>query len=327
MADFNKIRDDFPILARTVYGKPLIYFDNGATTHKPQAVTDAIIAVHNEYNANIHRAVHFLSDKASEAYENARKKVRSFINAEFTEEIIFTSGTTASINMLAWSFGEKFIGASDEIVVSELEHHANIVPWQMLCERKGAKLVVVPVDDNGEIIFEEYVRLLTERTRIVSMAHVSNALGTILPVKRIVEAAHERGIPVHLDGAQGIQHGITDVRETGCDFYSFSGHKIYGPTGIGVFYGRKSLLDEMPPWMGGGDMVDKVSFKGTTYNVLPFKFEAGTTNISGAIGLAAALDYLGSIGFDAIREREAMLLQKLTSELSSIPGIKDNWNS
>jgi cysteine desulfurase/selenocysteine lyase len=278
------IRADFPILSRRVYDKPLVYFDNGATTQKPQCVIDVMNEVYTSYNANIHRGVHFLSDASSEAYESSREIVRTFINAEKKEEVIFTSGTTCSINGIAFSFGERYIKPGDEILISHLEHHANIVPWQMMCERKGAALRVIPINDQGEIILEEYFDMLTSKTRLVSVAQVSNVLGTVLPVNEIISAAHSINIPVLIDGAQGIQHGINDIRKMDCDFYVFSGHKIYGPTGIGILYGKEKWLSELPPFQGGGDMVDKVTFEKTTYNELPFKFEAGTMNYTGAIG-------------------------------------------
>jgi cysteine desulfurase/selenocysteine lyase len=325
--DINEIRADFPVLSRKVYGKPLVYFDNGATTQKPQCVIDTISEVFSNYNSNIHRGVHFLSDKASEEYENAREKVRSFINAERKEEIIFTSGTTGSVNAIAFSFGERYISKGDEVIISHLEHHANIVPWQMMCERKGAVLRVIPVDENGEIIFDEYLKLLSGKTRLVSVTQVSNALGIILPVKKIIEAAHSLNVPVLVDGAQGIQHGITDVRDLDCDFYVFSGHKIYGPTGVGVLYGKTRLLTEMPPYQGGGDMVQHVTFEKTTYNELPFKFEAGTMNFPGAIGLGSAIDYLLSLGMENIRRRENELLSYATRRLGSVSGLKIYGNS
>jgi cysteine desulfurase/selenocysteine lyase len=320
--NIDEIRADFPILNRKVYDKPLVYFDNGATTQKPKVVIDALTDVYTSYNGNIHRGVHLLSDLSSEAYENARESVRSFINAGKKEEIIFTSGTTGSINGIAFSFGEKYIKAGDEIIISHLEHHANIVPWQMMCERKGAVLKVIPINDAGEIIFEEYVRLLSSKTKIVSVAQASNALGTILPVKEIIAAAHSRNIPVLIDGAQGVQHGVVDVRDMDCDFYAFSGHKVYGPTGIGCLYGKEKWLAELPPFQGGGDMVDQVTFAKTTYNELPFKFEAGTTNYPGAIGLAVALDYVSGIGRTDIENREKELLSYATERLSGIKGLK-----
>jgi cysteine desulfurase / selenocysteine lyase len=322
MKDIAEIRADFPILKRKVYGKPLVYFDNGATTQKPQCVIDAVDEVYKSFNGNIHRGVHFLSDMSSEAYENARGKVRSFINANKREEIIFTSGTTGSINGIAFSFGEHYIKSGDEIILSRLEHHANIVPWQMMCERKGAVLKVIPINDRGEIILEEYLKLISSRTRLVSVAHASNALGTVLPLKEIISAAHSANIPVLIDGAQGIQHGIVDVEAMDCDFYAFSGHKIYGPNGIGVLYGKEKWLSELPPFQGGGDMVDKVTFEKTTYNELPFKFEAGTMNYPAAIGLACALDYVSGIGRENIESREKELLSYATLRLSGITGLK-----
>jgi cysteine desulfurase/selenocysteine lyase len=318
----EEIRADFPILNRKVYDKPLVYFDNGATTQKPKAVIEALTDVYTSYNANIHRGVHLLSDMSSEAYEAAREKVRSFINAGKTEEVVFTAGTTASINGIAFSFGERYIKSGDEIIISHLEHHANIVPWQMMCERKGALLKVIPIDDNGDIIFEEYLRLLSLKTRLVSVTQVSNSLGTVLPVKEIIAAAHSRNIPVLIDGAQGVQHGIADVREMDCDFYVFSGHKVYGPAGIGCLYGKEKWLSELPPYQGGGDMVDQVTFEKTTYNELPFKFEAGTTNYPGAIGLAAALDYVTAIGRIDIETREQELLSYATERLTAIKGLR-----
>lgn len=322
MKDINEIRDDFPILKRKVYDKPLVYFDNGATTQKPQCVIDAVREVYTSYNGNIHRGIHFLSDMSSEAYENAREKVRSFINASKREEVIFTPGTTGSINGIAFSFGERYINPGDEIIISHLEHHANIVPWQMMCERKGAVLRVIPINDAGEIILEDYYKLISSKTRLVSVAQASNALGTILPVKEIIDAAHSMNIPVLIDGAQGIQHGITDMNKMDCDFYVFSGHKLYGPTGIGILYGKEKWLSELPPFQGGGDMVDKVTFEKTTYNELPFKFEAGTINYTGAIGLSASVDYVLSLGREAITIRENELLTYATERLSGIKGLK-----
>ena len=322
MKDIAEIRADFPILSRKVYDKPLVYFDNGATTQKPQCVLDAVDEVYKSYNGNIHRGVHFLSDMSSEAYEKAREKVRSFINADKREEIVFTSGTTGSINGIAFSFGERYIKPGDEIILSCLEHHANIVPWQMMCERKGAVLRVIPINDNGEIILEEYYKLLSSKTRLVSVTQASNALGTVLPIKEIIDAAHSVNVPVLIDGAQGIQHGIVEMKTLDCDFYVFSGHKIYGPAGIGVLYGKEKWLSELPPFQGGGDMVDKVTFEKTTYNELPFKFEAGTMNYPAAIGLANALDYVLSIGRENIALREQELLSYATERLSGIKGVK-----
>jgi len=325
--DISQIRADFPILSRKVYDRPLIYFDNGATTQKPLCVLDAVREVYTSYNGNIHRGVHAMSDMTSEAYENARETVRSFINAARREEIVFTSGTTGSINSIAFSFGERYIYEDDEVLISNLEHHANIVPWQMMCERKRAVLKVIPVNDNGEIIFDEYLKLLNGRTKIVAVTQASNALGTLVPVIDIIKAAHSLNIPVLVDGAQGIQHGITDVAAMDCDFYAFSGHKIYGPTGIGVLYGKEKWLSELPPWQGGGDMVDKVTFEKTTYNELPFKFEAGTMNYAGAIGLGRALDYVSGIGRNEIASREKQLLDYANNRLSVIKGLKIIGNS
>ena len=327
MKDIANIRADFPILNRKVYDKPLVYLDNGATTQKPQCVIDAVNEVYTTYNANIHRGVHFLSDVSSEAYENAREKVRSFINAGKKEEVVFTSGTTGSINGIAFSFGERYIKPGDELIISHLEHHGNIVPWQMMCERKGAVLRVIPINDAGEIILEEYVKMLSSKTKLVSVTQVSNALGTILPVNEIISSAHSANVPVLIDGAQGIQHGVVDVKAMDCDFYVFSGHKIYGPTGLGILYGKEKWLSELPPFQGGGDMVDKVTFEKTTYNELPFKFEAGTMNYTGAIGVASALDYVMSIGRENIALREKELLFYATERLSGIKGLKIYGNS
>ena len=327
MKDIAEIRADFPILGRKVYGKPLVYFDNGATTQKPNCVIDSLVEVYSTYNSNIHRGVHYLSDMSSEAYENAREKVRAFINAAKREEVVFTSGTTGSINGIAFSFGERYINEGDEIIISHLEHHANIVPWQMMCERKGAVLKVIPVNDAGEIIFESFINLLSSRTKLVSVTQVSNALGTILPIDRIIEAAHAAGVPVLIDGAQGIQHGITDMKKLDCDFYVFSGHKIYGPNGIGILYAKEKWLTELPPFQGGGDMVDKVTFEKTTYNELPFKFEAGTMNYPAAIGLGKALDYVSDLGREDIAKREHELQLYVTQRLSAIKGLKIFGNS
>lgn len=316
------IRADFPILAITVHGKPLVYLDNGATTQKPLQVIQTMDELYRTANANVHRGVHRLSDIVSERYEAARETVRAFINAPRREEVIFTANTTASINAVAFSFGERFVGEGDEIIISGMEHHANIVPWQMLCERKGSKLKVIPFSDEGVLDLEAYRTMINGRTRIVAVTHVSNVLGTVNPVKEIVAEAHRHGIPVLVDGAQGVQHGTVDVTDIGCDFYVFSGHKVYGPNGIGVLYGRTELLNEMPPYQGGGDMVANVTFEKTTYNELPFKFEAGTTNFTGAIGMAAALDYLTGLGREAIAEREQALLAQATAGLSTIDGMR-----
>jgi len=319
--DINKIRSDFPVLAREVYGKPLVYFDNGATTQKPARVIDAVREAYDSYYSNIHRGVHALSDISSGKYENAREKVRAFINAESKKEIIFTAGTTASINLVAFSFGERYIKKGDEVLLTALEHHANIVPWQMMCERKGAVLKVIPINDDGSLKLEKVNELITGKTKIIAVTHVSNAIGVINPVKEIIEAAHKHNIPVLVDGAQGIQHGHVDVMGLDADFYVFSGHKVYGPTGIGVLYGKRKWLEDMPPYQGGGDMVDRVSFEKTTYNELPFKFEAGTTNFVGAIGLAEALNYIGSVGMDNISKHENELKHYAKERLEQIGGL------
>lgn len=318
----EEIRAEFPILSQRPYGKPLVYLDNGATTQKPVQVLDVMNEIYRTSNANVHRGVHFLSEIISERYEAARETVRAFINAPVKEEVIFTAGTTASINTVAFSFGERYVHEGDEILISEMEHHANIVPWQMLCERKKALLKVIPFSDEGILDMARYDSLLTDRTRIVAVTQASNVLGTVNPIKEIVAKAHMRGIPVLVDGAQSIQHGIVDVRDLDCDFFVFSGHKIYGPTGIGVLYGKEKWLAELPPYQGGGDMVAKVTFAKTTYNELPFKFEAGTTNYTGAIGLATALDYVSTLGRVAILEREQLLLAEAVKALSAIPGVK-----
>ena len=320
--DIKKIRDCFPILSKEVYSRPLVYFDNGATTQKPMRVIEAVTDAYMNYNSNIHRGVHFLSDMSSEKYESARDEVRKFINAEKKEELVFTSGTTASINLVAFSFGEKYLSGGDEIIISGLEHHANIVPWQFLCERKGAVLKVIPVLDDGTLDIDSYRKLICDRTKLIAVAHVSNSLGTVNPVKELISIAHANNVPVLLDGAQAIQHSGVDVQELDCDFYAFSGHKVYGPTGIGVLYAKEKWLEEMPPWQGGGDMVDKVTFEKTTYNQLPFKFEAGTTNFVGAIGLSEALGFINDLGLDFIMKREAELLKYATARLLDSGNIK-----
>ncbi len=319
--DPNKIREDFPILHAMVHGKPLIYFDNGATTQKPKIVIDKVKELYEKKNSSIHRGVHHFSEMMTEEYEHARRVVKDFINANNTNEIIFTSGTTGSINALAFSFGEKYVGRDDEIIISEMEHHSNIVPWQMLCERKEARLRIIPFDENGELILNEYKLLFNEKTRIVAVAHASNSLGTVNPVREIIEIAHKHGVPVMLDGAQAVQHGKIDVRYLDCDFYTFSGHKIYGPAGTGVLYGKEKWLDDLPPYQGGGDMVDCVRFEKTTYNVLPFKFEAGTTNYIGAIGMAAGLEYLTAAGMKNLVEHEQNLLDYATRRINEIGNI------
>jgi len=321
-ADFNKVRHDFPILSRQVNGKPLVYFDNGATTQKPQQVIDAIQHYYSYYNSNVHRGVHTLSQESTTAQEESREKVRKFINAKSVNEIIFTSGTTESINLVASSLSKFYFKPGDEIVISTMEHHSNIVPWQMACEQTGAKLKVIPINDAGEIIFDEFEKLLNEKTKLVAVVHVSNSLGTINPVKKIIEKAHTLNIPVLLDGAQAIQHMPVDVQQLDCDFYCFSGHKLYGPTGIGILYGKEKWLEQMPPYQGGGEMIKHVTFAKTTYNELPFKFEAGTPHIEGAIVLGTAIDYVNSIGINAIQKYEHELLNYATEQLSSVDKIR-----
>lgn len=322
MFDINSVRKDFPILGRTVHGKSLAYFDNGATTQKPQCVIDAIVECYTKTNSNIHRGVHYLSEQSSEMYENARKNVQQFINARYSQEIIFTSGSTGSINAVAFSFGEKFVKAGDEILISAMEHHANIVPWQMLCERKNAKLKVIPMDEKGVLQLDTLDTLLNEKTKILAITHVSNVLGTVNPIKAIIDKAHKKGIPVLIDGAQSIQHVKIDVQELDCEFFVFSGHKIYAPTGIGILYGKEEWLNQMPPYQGGGDMVDCVTFEKTYYNSLPYKFEAGTTNYVDAIGLSVAIDYIKRLGLDNIAEYEKKLLEYATNKLQTMEGLK-----
>lgn len=317
MYNVEAIRADFPILKSIVHKHPLVYLDNGATTQKPQVVLDAIERAYTTANANVHRGVHFLSQKATEEHEESRRRVARFINAESDRQIIFTRGTTESINLVATCFGARYVKTGDEIVISTMEHHANIVPWQMLCERTGAKLRVIDITPEGEIDMAHYQSLLNERTRIVAVTQVSNVLGTINPIKEMIELAHQRDIPVLVDGAQAIAHTKVDVQELGADFYAFSSHKIYGPTGIGVLYGKEELLNEMPPYMGGGEMIAKVTFEKTTYNELPFKFEAGTPDYVGTTALAAALDYVESIGIEAIAKHETELLDYASERLLS----------
>jgi cysteine desulfurase / selenocysteine lyase len=320
--DVDRVREDFPILGEQVHGRPLVYLDNAATSQKPQTVLDAIERAYTEDCANVHRAVHLLSERATRAYEEARIKVQHFLNAAEAREIIFVRGATEGINLVASSHGRKNVGAGDEILVSAMEHHSNIVPWQMLCEERGARLRVVPINDDGEFLLEEYEKLLGPRTRLVAVAHVSNALGTINPVRRIIELAHRHGVPVLLDGAQAVPHLPVDVQELDCDFFVFSGHKLFGPTGIGVLYAKRSLLEAMPPYQGGGDMIRSVTFEKTTYNDLPYKFEAGTPHIAGAIGLGAAVDYVRGIGLEAAAAHEQELLAYGTAALSAIPGLR-----
>jgi cysteine desulfurase/selenocysteine lyase len=321
MFDIEHVRADFPILGREIYGRKLIYLDNAATTQKPARVISKIEEVYESYNSNIHRSVSKLAATCTNEYENARKTVCGFINAKSTSEIVFTSGTTAAINLLAFAFGEKFVNRGDEIVVCESEHHSNIVPWQLMCERKGAVLKVLPFDDKGELNPELLDEILTERTRLICVAQATNVLGTVNPLDKIVEKAHEKGVYVLVDGAQGIQHLKTDVSASDFDFYVFSGHKIYAPTGIGVLYGKEHLLEQLPPWQGGGDMVKTVSFAKTTYSDLPLKFEAGTSNYVGAIALGEALSYLVYIGMDEIHSYEKKLTDYAMKKISSIPGI------
>jgi cysteine desulfurase/selenocysteine lyase len=320
--DAQQIRKDFPILRQEVHGRPLVYLDNAATSQKPQAVIDAIDHYYKEQNANIHRGVHFLSQLATREYEDARVKVQRFINAAESHEIIFTRGTTESINLVANSFGRKFVREGDEIVISAMEHHSNIVPWQLLCEQAGAQLRVIPINDHGELLIDEFAQMLNPRVKLVAVAHISNALGTINPVKRIIELAHSHDIPVLLDGAQAAPHIKVNVRDLGVDFYAFSGHKMCGPTGIGVLYGKSELLNAMPPFMGGGDMIASVTFEKTTYNVLPAKFEAGTPHIEGGIVLGVAIDYLNGIGLDRIAAYEHELLGYATEIIGAISGVK-----
>lgn len=320
--DVEKLRKDFPILGEKVHNKPLVYFDNAATSQKPQVVIDAVHRFLSTCNSNIHRGVHQLSEQATEAYEQSRKKVQRFINAAESREIIFVRGTTEAINLVAYSYGRKHIQAGDEILISTMEHHSNIVPWQILCEQTGAVLRVVPINDAGEVRLDEYEKLLTPRTRLVSMVHVSNALGTINPVREIVRLAHRQGVPVLIDGAQAVPHLNVDVREIGCDFYAFSGHKVFGPTGIGVLYGKADLLEAMPPYQGGGDMIKSVTFEKTLYNDLPYKFEAGTPHIAGVIGLGVAVDYVSGVGMERIAAYEHELLVYATGALSAMPGVR-----
>lgn len=322
MYDLNAIRQDFPILGREVYGKPLVYLDNGATTQKPRMVVDAMVEEYYNVNANVHRGVHFLSQQATDLHEQSRESVRQFINARSTEEIVFTRGTTESINLLAFCFGEAFVHEGDEIVVTEMEHHSNIVPWQMMCERKGARLKVVPITDDGRLCMDSFRELLTERTKLVCCTHVSNVLGTVNPVEKIAEIAHSNGSLVLVDGAQSTPHFAVDVQKLDCDFFAFSGHKIYAPTGIGVLYGKEKLLEQLPPYQGGGEMIQKVTFEKTTYNVLPYKFEAGTPDYVASHALAAALDYVSRLGMDNIFRHEQELTAYAISRLREIDGMR-----
>lgn len=319
--DVYKIRKDFPTLSQTVYGKPLIYFDNGATSQKPQAVIDAINQFYTKDNANIHRGVHHLSQVATEQYEQARKIIQTYINAKEDAEVIFTKGTTDSVNTVAFSLGET-LTEGDEIIISEMEHHSNIVPWQMVCERKKCVLKVIPINDNGELELLRFDELLSNRTKLVSITHVSNTLGTINPVEAIIEKAHQHGALVLIDGAQSVQHMKVDVQKLNCDFYVFSGHKVFGPTGVGILYGKRKVLEMMPPYQGGGDMITKVTFEKTTYNELPFKFEAGTPNISGGICLATAFEYLNKMDMEAIEKYEKQLQSYAQKELLKIDNVR-----
>lgn len=320
--EVDRIRDDFPILSRTVYGKPLVYLDNGATTQKPRAVVEAITEEYYSVNANVHRGVHFLSQRATELHEASRETVRRFINARSTNEIVFTRGTTESINLLAYSYGEACLKAGDEVLLSTMEHHSNIVPWQLLQARKGIVLKVIPMNDRGELLLDAYRELFTERTRLVCVAHVSNVLGTVNPVKDMIRTAHSHGVPVLVDGAQSIPHMPVDVQDLDADFYVFSGHKVYGPTGVGVLYGKEDWLDRLPPYQGGGEMIQHVSFERTTFNELPFKFEAGTPDYIGTTALARALDYVTALGMDRIAAHEHDLTTYAMERLRQVPGMR-----
>ena len=320
--DVRRIREDFPILKQKVHGKPLVYLDNAATSQKPERVLQAMRRFYTEDCSNVHRGVHLLSERATQAYEDARVKIQRFIHAAEPREIVYVNGTTEAINLVAYSYGRVHVQAGDEVLITAMEHHSNIVPWQILCEEKNARLRVAPINDRGELILEEFEKLLSPRTRLVAVAHVSNALGTVNPVREIVRMAHRGNIPVLLDGAQAAPHLQVDVQDLDCDFYAFSGHKLFGPTGIGALYGKASLLEAMPPYQGGGDMILSVTFEKTTYNSLPYKFEAGTPNIAAAIGLGAAIDYVNEIGFDNITSYEHALLAYATEAIGQIPGVR-----
>lgn len=320
--DIEQIRRDFPILSRQVYGRPLVYLDNAATTQKPRQVVEAMTDEYYNVNANVHRGVHFLSQQATELHEAARETVRRFIGARSTAEIIFTRGTTESINLLASSFGQACMTEGDEVIVTAMEHHSNIVPWQLLASRQGIRLRVIPMNDCGELLLDEYERLFNERTRLVSVAHVSNVLGTVNPIRRIIETAHSHNVPVLVDGAQSVPHLAVDVQALDADFYVFSGHKVYGPTGVGVLYGKEQWLDRLPPYQGGGEMIQSVTFERTTFNELPFKFEAGTPDYVGTTGLARALDYVSAIGMDTIAAHEADLTRYATERLQQLPDMR-----
>lgn len=318
----ERIREEFPILSQFVRGKPLVYLDNAATTQKPRAVIDRIMRYYETENANIHRGVHFLSEVATQHYEDARRKIQHFINAAEPSEVIFVRGTTEGINLVAQSYGRANLKAGDEVLITEMEHHSNIVPWQILCDQAGAKLQVVPINDDGELVWEQYQKKLSPKTKLVSVVHVSNALGTVNPVKKMITLAHRQNAVVVLDGAQAVPHLQIDVQDLDCDFYAFSGHKLFGPTGIGILYGKRPLLQAMPPYQSGGDMISSVTFEKTLYNVLPYKFEAGTPHVSGGIGLGTAIDYVNGIGLEAIAAHERALLAYATERLSDIKGLK-----
>jgi cysteine desulfurase/selenocysteine lyase len=320
--NINKIREDFPILRREVNGKPLVYFDNGASSQKPQLVIDTINKYYSYENSNIHRGIHTLSQEATNAYEEARKKVQHFIEAKHEHEIIFTSGTTGSINLVASSFGKKYLKKGDEIIISTMEHHSNIVPWQMICEEKQAILKVIPINDKGELVMDEFKKLLSPKTKLVAITHVSNTLGTINPIKEIIKLAKAAGAFVLIDGAQAVPHTKINVQDLDCDFYAFSGHKMLGPTGVGILYGKENILNDLPPYQGGGDMIKTVTFEKTTYNELPHKFEAGTPNIVGGIGLGVAIDYMNSVGIDKIEAYEHELLTYATEQIKQIEGVR-----
>ncbi len=322
MYDINKVREDFPILSRQIYGKPLVYFDNGATTQKPLCVLDAMRNEYLNVNANVHRGVHYLSQQATDLHEAARETVRKFINAPKVEEVIFTRGTTESLNLVVSSFGDRFLSEGDEVIVSVMEHHSNIVPWQLLAAKKGIAIKVIPMTDEGDVVMEEYEKLFNEKTRIVSITQVSNVLGTINPVKEMIRIAHEHEVPVMVDGAQSTPHMKVDVQDLDCDFFAFSGHKIYGPTGIGVLYGKEKWLDEMPPYQGGGEMIESVSFEKTTFEKLPFKFEAGTPDFVATHGLATALNYVTELGLDNIFAHEQELTRYAMEQMKEIPGMR-----
>jgi cysteine desulfurase/selenocysteine lyase len=320
--DVQKLREEFPILKRKINGHPLVYLDNAATTQKPNQVIEAVKNYYEKFNANIHRGVYSISLEADETYTLAKEKVQEFIKASDPHEIIFTRGATEAINLAAYSYGRQNISEGDEILISTMEHHSNIVPWQVLCSEKTAKLVIIPINDSGEILLDEYKRLLTSKTKLVALCHVSNSLGTINPVKEMIQMAHQKNIPVLLDGAQAVQHTNVDVQDLDCDFYAFSGHKMYGPMGIGVLYGKARLLEDMPPYQTGGDMISSVKFSGTTYNAIPMKFEAGTPNVEGAVGLLEAINFINSVGIESIKEHEEELLKYATYKINTVNNVK-----